>query len=122
MPATPDIPEAVRSVSVTHNDEGRSGFQLTLQVGRAGATDLVDYRLLQNPLLRPFNRVVLTVLIGAVPQVLFDGVITTQQFSPGTQAGTGTLNLTGEDVSVMMDLEKKRVEHVAQSEMLIALK
>lgn len=122
IPATPDIAEAVQSVSVNHNDEGRSGFQVVLRVGRAGPTDLLDYRLLLNPLLRPFNRVILTVVFGAIPTVLMDGVITNQQFSPGSLPGTATLTLTGEDVSVMMDLEKKRAEHPAQSEPLIALK
>jgi hypothetical protein len=122
IPATPDIAEAVQSVSVNHNDEGRSGFQIVLRVGRAGPTDLLDYRLLLNPLLRPFNRVILTVVFNAMPTVLMDGVITNQQFSPGNQPGTATLTLTGEDVSVMMDLEKKRAEHPAQSEVLIALK
>jgi hypothetical protein len=122
IPATPDLAEAVQSVTVTHNDEGKSGFQIVLQVGRAGPTDLVDYRLLLNPLLRPFNRVILTVLFNAMPNVLMDGVITTHQFSPGNRPGGGTLTLTGEDVSVMMDLKKKRAEHPAQSEVLIALK
>lgn len=122
IPATPDIAEAVQSVSITNNDEGRSGFQIVLQVGRAGPTDLLDYRLLLNPLLRPFNRVILMALFNAIPRVLMDGVITNQQFSPGNQPGAATLTLTGEDVSVMMDLEKKRAEHPAQSEMLIALK
>lgn len=121
IPATPDIAEAVQNVSITHNDEGRSGFQIVLQVGRAGPTDLLDYRLLLNPLLRPFNRVVLTVLFNAMPQVLMDGVITNQQFSPGNQPGSATLTLTGEDVSVMMDLEKKRAQYPAMSESLIAL-
>jgi hypothetical protein len=122
VPATPDISEAVQSVSVTHNDEGRSGFQIVLRVGRAGPTDLLDYRLMLNPLLRPFNRVILMVLFGPVPRVLMDGVITNHQFAPGNQPGTATLTLTGEDVSVMMDLVKKRAEHPAQSEPLIALK
>jgi hypothetical protein len=122
IPASPDIAEAVQSVSVTHNDEGRSGFQIVLQVGRAGPTDLIDYRLLLNPLLRPFNRVIMVVLFNALPRVLMDGIITTHQFSPGNRPGAGTLTLTGEDVSVMMDLEKKRAEHPAQSEVLIALK
>lgn len=121
IPATPDIAEAVQNVSITHNDEGRSGFQIVLQVGRAGATDLLDYRLLLNPLLRPFNRVILTVLFNAMPRVLMDGIITNQQFSPGNQPGTATLTLTGEDVSVMMDLKKKRAQYPAMSEMLIAL-
>lgn len=122
VPATPDIAEAVQSVSVTQNDEGRSGFQIVLQVGRAGPTDMLDYRLLLNPLLRPFNRVILTVLFNALPQVLIDGVITSQQLSPGSQPGSATLTLTGEDVSVMMDMKKKRANYVAMSEPLIALK
>ena len=121
VPATPDIAEAVQSVSVTHNDEGRSGFQIVLQIGRAGPTDLLDYRLLLNPLLRPFNRVILVVLFGGIPRVLMDGLITNQQLSPGSQPGTATLTLTGEDVSVAMDMEKKRAEYVGRDETLIAL-
>jgi hypothetical protein len=120
LPATPDIAEALQSASVTQNDEGRSGFQVVLQVGRAGPTDLLDYRLLLNPLLRPFNRVILTVLFNAIPRVLIDGLITNQQFSPGAEPGTATLTLTGEDVSVAMDLEKRRAEWPAMSEMVIA--
>ena len=122
IPATPDIAEAIQSVSVTQADEGRSGFQIVLQVGRAGPTDLIDYRLLLNPLLRPFNRVILLVLFNAMPKVLMDGIITNQQFSPGNQPGTATLTLTGEDVSVMMDLHKKRTDHTALSLAMIALK
>jgi hypothetical protein len=120
LPATPDIAEALQSASVMQNDEGRSGFQVVLQVGRAGPTDLLDYRLLLNPLLRPFNRVILTVLFNAIPRVLIDGLITNQQFSPGAEPGTATLTLTGEDVSVAMDLEKRRAEWPAMSEMVIA--
>jgi hypothetical protein len=121
LPATPDIAEAVQSVAVTQNDEGRSGFQIVLQIGRSGPTDMLDYRLLLNPLLQPFNRVILTVMFDALPQVLMDGIITTRQFSPGNQPGLGTLTLTGEDVSVMMDLVKKRANWPVMSEPLIAL-
>jgi len=120
VPATPDIAEALQRVSVTQNDEGRSGFQLVLQIGRAGPTDLLDYALLLNPLLRPFNRVILMVLFNAMPKVLIDGLITNQQFSPGNAPGTATLTLTGEDVSIAMDMTKKRAEWPAMSEMVIA--
>jgi len=120
VPATPDIAEALQSVSVTQNDEGRSGFQLVLQVGRAGPTDLLDYALLLNPLLRPFSRVILMVLFNAMPKVLIDGLITNQQFSPGNAPGTATLTLTGEDVSIVMDMTRKRAEWPAMSEMVIA--
>ena len=120
VPATPDIAEALQSVSVTQSDEGRSGFQMVLQIGRAGPTDLLDYALLLNPLLRPFNRVILMVLFNAMPKVLIDGLITNQQFSPGNAPGTATLTLTGEDVSIAMDMTKKRAEWPAMSEMVIA--
>jgi hypothetical protein len=107
VPAPFDITEALDSVQVTHSDQGRSGFQLTFKIGRSGPLDLVDYPLLMNPLLRPFSRVVLVVLLNTTPKVLMDGFITRQQLSPGTEPGTATLVVTGEDVSIMMDLEEK---------------
>jgi hypothetical protein len=122
VPAPPLLAEALESVEVTHSDQGRSGFQLTFQAGRSGPLDLVDYPLLGNPLLRPFNRVILLVLIGPLPRVLMDGIITHLQLMPGTEPGSATLAVTGEDVSVMMDLEEKSVEHPAQDETIIANK
>jgi hypothetical protein len=56
VPAPPMLTEALDSVQVTHSDEGRSGFQITFEVGRSGPSDLLDYRLLGSPLLKPFNR------------------------------------------------------------------
>ena len=113
--------EALDSIQVTTSDSGRSGFQLSLRVGR-GRSDLLDYALQLGPLLQPFSRVVLIVSFGGLPEVLMDGIITNQQFSPSSEPGTSTLTLTGEDVSVMMDMEERSVEHPAQPEMAIAAK
>lgn len=121
-PAPSPVIENLASVEVTHSDEGRSGFQLTFNAGRAGLADVLDYSLLTLPLLRPFNRVILVVTLGAVPRVLMDGVITHQQLNPSNEPGASTLTVTGEDVSVMMDLEEKSAEHPAQDETIIALK
>jgi len=121
VPAPPSFLEALENVTVTHSDQGRSGFQITFRAGRS-SSDILDYALLSSPLLRPFNRVVLVVTFGAIPQVLMDGMITDQQFSPSNQPGASTLTVTGEDVSIMMDLEEKSVEHPAQPEAIIALK
>ena len=121
VPAPFTFLEALDNVAVTHSDGGRSGFQITFRAGRS-KTDLLDYELLSNPLLRPFNRVILVVTFGAIPQVLMDGMITDQQFAPSSQPGASTLTITGEDVSIMMDLEEQSVEHPAQPEALIALK
>lgn len=121
VPAPPHFLEALESATVTHSDEGRSGFQITFRAGR-DAKDILDDALLASPLLRVFNRVVLIVTFGASAGVLMDGVITDQQFSPGNGPGESTLTVTGEDVSVMMDLEERSAEHPAQPEMVIALK
>ncbi len=113
--------EALESVTVTHSDEGRSGFQIMFRAGR-GKADVLDYAQLASPLLRPFNRVILVVTFGAIPQVLMDGILTDQQLAPSNQPGQSTLTVTGEDVSVMMDLEEKSVEHPAQPEAVIVFK
>ena len=88
VPAPQPLAEALQSVEVTHRDQGRSGFQVTFQVGRSGPQDLLDYGLLQNPLLRPFSRIVLMVTFNVIPTVLMDGMITNLQLSPGTEPGT----------------------------------
>lgn len=120
-PAPPTMLEALDSIEVRHSDEGRSGFQIVFKAGR-DRTDLVDYSLFSTPLLRPFSRVIMVVTFNAMPEVLIDGIITNQQLDPGDRPGSGTITVTGEDVSVMMDLEEKSAEHPAQNEMVIALK
>ena len=122
VPAPPPYMDALQSVQVTHNDSSRSGFQLTFQAGRAGLASVMDYPLLALPLLKVFNRVVVIVTVNAIPTVLMDGIITNQQLSPGDQPGAGTLTITGEDVSVMMDLQEKNAAHPAQPEAVIANK
>ena len=120
VPASPDILEALESIEVTHNDRGRSGFRVVLKAGRSGPTDLLEFNLLKNPVLRPFSRVIMVVTFGAVPRVLMDGIITHQQLSPNTRPGATRMVITGEDVSVMMDMEERSSEYPAQDETVIA--
>lgn len=114
------VNEALQSVEVTHKDEGRSGFQLTFQIGRS-ALDLMDYSLLKNPLLKPFNRVILNVFFGIQPIPIMDGIITNLQLAPGNDPGSSKLVLSGEDVSVMMDLEQEPREFPGLIEDLIVI-
>ncbi len=120
VPAPLTLTDALSSIQVTHNDSGRSGFQLTFQVGRRGMLDLVDYDLLLHPLLQPMSRVILTVIFNGTPRVLSDGFITDRTLSPSNEPGQSTLVVTGEDVSVMMDLVQVSMPHPAQSETAIA--
>jgi hypothetical protein len=122
VPAPPILTEALQSIEVTHTDEGRSGFQISFQTGRSGLESLLDYPLLKYPLLKPFNRIALIVIFNATPRVLMDGIITHQQLSPGSSANSASITITGEDVSVMMDLEERSEEHPGQTETVIALK
>jgi hypothetical protein len=114
-PAPLKLSEALESVQVTHKDEGRSGFQLVLQIGRS-ALDLMDYSLLKNPLIEPFNRVMLNVIFGVTPQPIMDGIIANQQLAPGDDPGASKLTLMGEDITLMMDLEKKSREYPSRTD------
>jgi len=121
IPLPSNLMQSLQSVEVTHSDQGRSGFQIVFQVGRS-AQDLLDYPIISNAQLKPLNRVILVVTFSAMPEVLMDGIITNQQFNPGSQPGSSTFTITGEDVSVMMDRNEVNAEHPAQTEMVIALK
>jgi hypothetical protein len=120
IPAPSLLADSLKSAEVTCSDDARTGFQLTFEVGRSGPADLLDYPALLNPLLQPFTRVILAVTMNAVPSVLLDGIVTDQQLTPGEQPGTSTLTVTGGDITVMMGLEERSVEHPAQDETIIA--
>jgi hypothetical protein len=120
VPAPALLIENLERVEVTTSDTDRSGFQLVFAAGRRGPADLADFPLLTLPLLRPFSRVILVVTFAGTPKVLMDGFITHRELTPGTTAGASLLTVTGEDVSVLMDLHEKSVEHTAQDEAAIA--
>ncbi len=104
-PAPAPIAEALTAVEVSLSDEGRDGFQLTFTVGRSGIPAL-DYFIVANPLLKPFNRVIIQVWQGVIPQVLIDGFITKSQLNPSEEPGMSTLTVTGQDPRVLMDLHE----------------
>jgi hypothetical protein len=120
IPAPLPLTEALNEVKVTMSDSGRSGFEITFTAGRGGVAALIDYPLLSLPLLEPFNRVILLVTFGVVPQVLMDGIITRREVAPGTEPGQGRITITGEDVSVMMDLHEASNQYPAMDETLIS--
>lgn len=118
-PAPRVLMDALQTVEVTHSDEGRSGFQIVFAVGRS-RSNLKDYQLLDKQELKTFNRIILIVTFNATARVLIDGIITNRQLAPSNQPGNSTLTITGEDISVMMDLEEKSAAHPQQDEATIA--
>jgi hypothetical protein len=106
-PAPSSIVDAIQTVEIANTDEGRDGFQIVFSAGRSSPADILDYPLMTNPLIKPFNRIIIMVTLGAIPKVLIDGIITHIQLSPSNEPGESKLTVTGEDVSVMMDMEEK---------------
>ncbi|MCP4659237.1 MAG: hypothetical protein GY856_27825, partial [bacterium] len=111
VPAAPWLLEALDRIEVRNAGEGTSGFQLTFRVGRSGPLDLLDFRLLANPVLKTDNRVIVVVTFGGRPRVLMDGVITRQQLAPSNDPGASTLTVDGVDVSALMDRKRRTAEH-----------
>lgn len=126
LPAPEALSSAIESIEVTNTDEGRDGFQIIFTAGRGGGQSLtenvLDYSLMDHPLLKPFNRVIIMALFGIVPAVLIDGVITHKQFSPSSEPGQSRLTITGEDVSVMMDRIEVSTTHPNQPDIAIVAK
>lgn len=121
-PVPLSLMEMLQNVEVTHDDSGRSGFQITFEAGRSGPTGLVDNACNLSAQIKPFSRVVIVVTFNSIPRVLMDGIITNIEYSPDSSGGTSSFAVTGEDVSVMMDLEEKSAGHLGQSESVIASK
>ncbi len=117
LPVPYALASQLQKAEVTMDATGRDGFQLSFRLARDTP---VDYSVLLSGLLDPFKRVVVAVVFGAMPEVLIDGVVTNQQFTPSSEPGGSTLTVTGKDVSQMMDLEEKNEEFPNQPDFVIA--
>ena len=122
LPAPPTLMEALQSVEITQRDEGTSGFQISFSLSRGTLLDVLDYTMLLGPLLKPFSRVIVIVTVNGLPNMLIDGVITHRQHKPDIEPSDALITITGEDVSVMMDLQEKRAVHPALPDFAIATK
>jgi hypothetical protein len=111
-----NVIEAFDTAEVTQTDEGPSGFQLTFKVGRNKTTGLDDYQTLTSNYFRVFNRVIITVEFDGEQTILIDGLITHHQLNPSSQPGMSSMTITGEDLSVLMDLEEKATQFPDQSD------
>src|SRR6188768_3373524 len=110
IPAPQSVIDSITSVQVTSGRD-RSGFQLTFAVSK------------RSPLLRTMlpagyfdpmiTRVIIVVTLGGLPNVLMDGIVTRQELQPSNDPGQSTLTITGEDLSVAMDVVQKVMPYPA---------
>lgn len=101
--APPEIMRALRSIEVTQTDTAPCGFQLRLHTEMLGPGG-ENFALAQSDLLRPWQRVLVRASADGVASTLIDGFITHRQLTAGNGPQPSELIVTGEDVSVKMDL------------------
>ncbi len=113
LPAPQSVVDAVTSIQVTSGKD-KSGFQITFAVSK-------DSPLLKTMLpagyLDPMStRVVVVVTMGGLPHVIMDGIVTQQEVTPSNDPGQSTLTITGDDLSVLMDVVQKIMPYPAVPE------
>src|SRR5512143_1624067 len=102
IPAPRAAIEALQEITVTTSDEGRSGFQMTFAIDTQSPLHTL-FLLAGGASPLPILRVVIVATIRGTPQVIMDGAVTNTQITPGTKSSKATLNVTGEDLTVLMD-------------------
>lgn len=122
VPAPQIVIDSLSSIQVT-NSKDRSGFQITFAVGK---TSTLFTTMLAAGYLDPIStRVMIIVTINGMPNVLMDGMVTNQEYAPSNEAGKSALTITGEDLSLAMDLITKilpfpAMPHVAKINLILA--
>ena len=102
VPAPREAIEALQSVEIKTATAGPSVFTLRFKLSRNSV--LRTLFLMQSATsVFPIVRIVLAVRFNGKTTVLMDGVITKQAVQPG-ESGDDVLELTGEDLSKLMDL------------------
>jgi hypothetical protein len=101
VPAPKVVIDAVQTVRVT-NGKDKSGFQITFAVSKK--SPLLTTMLPAGYFDPMSTRVVIAVTMGGMPNVLMDGIVTQQELSASSEPGQVMLTITGEDLSVLMDV------------------
>ncbi len=103
-PVPYEVSEALLSAQITSTAGERSGFQLAFDLTKRGA---IIRQLLPDGYFDPRTRVIVTASVRGTPRVLLDGLIVRQEVGASNQPGQTTLTVTGEDLSLLMDLEER---------------
>jgi hypothetical protein len=106
VPVPQPVADALTSVQVTTTAGQASGFQLTFAVSKRSPITTV---MLPAGFFDPGVRVIVLVIVNGTPTVLMDGVITRHDLAPGDEPGASTFTVTGEDLTVVMDIHYKQV-------------
>jgi hypothetical protein len=106
VPVPRVVLDALESVTVTSAAGSASGFQLNFTfLSKSPLNTIFLLAAGQNARLgMPPLRVILIVTINGLPQVLMDGVMTNVEVQAGQGGSPGTLTVTGDDLTKVMDM------------------
>jgi hypothetical protein len=107
IPAPRVVMDALDSVTVTTAAGSPSGFQLSFQFSSKSELNTIFLIAAgtNTSIGTPPLRVMLVVTLNGTPQPLFDGVMTNVEVQAGGQGSPGTVSVTGEDLTKVMDMQ-----------------
>jgi hypothetical protein len=115
VPVPQSVMDALVSISVNSGKE-KTGFQITFAVSKT--SPLIQYMLPAGYFDPIVTRVIIIVTVNSFPNVIMDGIVTRQELAPSSEPGQSTLTITGEDLSVVMDIvEMNFMRYPAMPEM-----
>jgi phage protein D len=103
-PAPEEVVEAVEEIVVETALEAASVFRIRLGIAQ---NDAGDWRFLQDDLFRPLEPVQIRLTIAEVPEALVNGYVSRQEVDYADEAGSSTLEISGQDATILMNLEEK---------------
>ncbi|HEU5161293.1 MAG TPA: hypothetical protein VFU43_30150 [Streptosporangiaceae bacterium] len=104
VPVPQPVTDAILSAQITVAAGQRSGFQLSFDLSKSG---VISRTLLPAGFFDPPTRAIIMVTVRGTPSVLMDGVVIRHEVGVSGVPGQSTLTLTGEDLTVLMDLEER---------------
>jgi hypothetical protein len=115
----PELAEVLDEVQVVNDADSADGFRLTFRV----TTDRTGlYPLLDEGTLDPMTRVWVAVVMGVLPEMLVDGLVTRHHVVPGRRPGEATFAVDGSDLTGKLDLEERDESHNNQPDSVIVTK
>jgi len=107
IPAPKLVVDALKSVTVTNAAGSASGFQMEFGFNSSSELNTIFMiaPALTSSVATPPLRILLIITVNGMPTPLFDGVMTNVQVQPSQNGTPGTINVTGDDLTKVMDTQ-----------------
>lgn len=110
VPVPQPVIDALLSAQITTSAGSASGFQLMFALSKQSILNTI---MLPAGAFDPGIRVILVATVNSLPTVLMDGIITQHTVTPSNEPGQSTLSVTGQDLTLLMDLTDKDIPYIA---------